>query len=111
MKPQETISGEVLGSGEAWGLQRDTKREARLPGIRHPELGRGVTFRGPGPGTFFGPLPGGYDGPPESATLAGVQGTDTHSEMATGRAPLVFQQTHRLLALDPDIPSGLKTFC
>lgn len=36
MKSEATgnsISGEGLGSGEAWGLQRDTRRRARRLGI------------------------------------------------------------------------------
>lgn len=111
MKLQETLFQERCWAQGRPGDFRETRREARLPGIRHLGLGRGLTLRGPGPGTFAGPLPGGYDGPPESATLAGVQGSDIQSKMITGRAPLVFQQTHRLLALNPDVPSGLKTFC
>lgn len=58
---RKSISGEGLGSGQAWGLQGNTRREAGLLGIWNWE--RGVTLRRPGPGTFPGPLIGGYDGP------------------------------------------------
>ena len=61
-----------VGLREAWGLQGDTERRARL--LDTWNWGGGVIHGELGPGTSPGPLPGRYEDLSESASLGNRRG-------------------------------------